>query len=215
MRKTESDDRSLGGRVTGETWRVAQLAVDQGSGSDGSRGSGYLIAPGRVLTAAHVVAGASGVRVRLDVGQAAEIDVQADWWWADPAGYEGTDLAVVTIPEDVTAGRVVEAARFGRIGDSAAVLAVEAFGFPLFKLRADPVRQRRVFRDFEQAGGHAPVAANRRQALSPSTWMTHPLVSHYGESRRRGRECREGLSGARARLLELWLNTTPVKAPGG
>ena len=53
----------------------------------GSRGSGYLIAPGRVLTAAHVVAGASVVRVRLDVGQDTEIDVQAESWWADPAGH--------------------------------------------------------------------------------------------------------------------------------
>ena len=42
---------------------------------------------------------------------------------------------------------------------------MEAFGFPLFKLRDDPADadQRGVFRDFEQAAGHAPVAANRRQ----------------------------------------------------
>jgi len=57
-----------------EAWRIAQLAVDRGPDHDGSRGSGYLIAPGRVLTAAHVVAGASSVRVRLDVGQDTEID---------------------------------------------------------------------------------------------------------------------------------------------
>ena len=150
--------------VTLEPWRVAQISVDRGSGQDGSRGSGYLIAPGRVLTAAHVVAGASAVRVRLDVGQDAEIHVQADSWWADPAGHEGTDLAVVTIPLEVTAGRVFEAVRFGRISDSTAVLMVDAFGFPLFKLRSDPADagQTDVFRDFEQAGGHAPVAANRR-----------------------------------------------------
>jgi trypsin-like peptidase len=151
--------------VTVDPWRVAQLAVERGAGDEGSRGSGYLIAPGRVLTAAHVVAAASVVRVRLDVGQDTEIDVQADRWWADPAGHEGTDLAVVTIPEAATVGRRVESARFGRISDSAAVLIVDAFGFPRFKLRDDPAGagQRRVFRDFEQAGGHAPVAANRRQ----------------------------------------------------
>ena len=91
--------------MTVDPWRVAQIAVDRGPGHDGSRGSGYLIAPGRVLTAAHVVAGASVVRVRLDVGQDTEIDVQAESWWADPAGHDGTDLAVVTIPEDATAGR--------------------------------------------------------------------------------------------------------------
>ena len=148
-----------------DPWRVAQIAVDRAPGHDGSRGSGYLIAPGRVLTAAHVVAGASVVRVRLDVGQDTEVDVLAESWWADPKGHDGTDLAVVTIAEDATAGRECEPARFGRISDCAAILMVEAFGFPLFKLRADTagVDQRGVFRDFEQAGGHAPVAANRRQ----------------------------------------------------
>ena len=70
-----------------EPWRVAQLVVDRGPGRSGSRGPGYLIAPGRVLTAAHVVAGASVVLVRLDVGQETGINVQAEKWWADPAGH--------------------------------------------------------------------------------------------------------------------------------
>src|SRR5262245_54839251 len=96
-----------------EPWRVAQLAVDPGR--DGSRGSGDLVGPGRVLTAAHVVAGALAVRVRLDVGQDTEVDVQAASWWADPGGPGGTDLAVVTIPEDATAGRECERARVGRV----------------------------------------------------------------------------------------------------
>jgi hypothetical protein len=118
-----------------------------------------------VLTAAHVVIEASAIRVRLDVGQDTEIDVQAESWWADPAGHERTDLAVVTIPEAATRGRTVEPARFGRIRDGTAALSVNAFGFPFFKLRDDPANadQRAVFRDFEQAIGHAPVSANRRQ----------------------------------------------------
>src|SRR6266436_9450679 len=119
-------------RVIVEPWRVAQLAVDRGPDRDGLRGSGYLIAPGRVLTAALVVAGASAVRVRLDVGKDTQVEVQAETWWADPAGHNGTDLAVVTIPEDVTAGRECKLARFGRIGDGADVLMVQAFGFPRF-----------------------------------------------------------------------------------
>ncbi len=148
-----------------DPWRVAQIVVGREPGHDDSRGSGYLIAPGLVLTAAHVVAGASVVRVRLDVGQDTEVDVQAESWWADPKGHDGTDLAVVTIAEDATVGRECESARFGGISDCAAILTVEAFGFPLFKLRANPVgvEERGVFRDLEQAGGHAPVAANRRQ----------------------------------------------------
>ncbi len=148
-----------------DPWRVAQLTVDGQPGRDGSRGSGYLIATGRVLTAAHVVAGASAVRVRLDVGQDAEIDVQAEGWWDDPAGHEGTDLAVVMISEDTTAGRECEPARFGRISDRVATLDVTVLGFPRFKLRAGPggADQRWVFRDLEQAGGRVPTAANRRQ----------------------------------------------------
>ena len=72
--------------MTVDPWRVAQIVVERGRGEEGSLGSGYLIAPDRVLTAAHVVAGASAVLVRLDVGQDAQIDVQAENWWADPAG---------------------------------------------------------------------------------------------------------------------------------
>jgi hypothetical protein len=45
-----------------------------------------------------------------------------------------------------------------------AVLAVQAFGFPRFKLRGDAADGGLgVFRDLEQVTGHAPVAANRRQ----------------------------------------------------
>ena len=153
-----------GDGVTAEAWRVAQLVVDRGPGDEGSRGSGYLVGPGLVLTAAHVVAGARVVRVRLDVGQPAEVDVLAAGWWADPVGHHGTDLAVVMIAPDATAGREVEPARFGRISEGMAVLAVQAFGFPRFKLRGDAADGGlRVFRDLEQVTGHAPVAANRRQ----------------------------------------------------
>ena len=144
-----------------EPWRVAQLVVDRGPDREGSRGSGYLTAHGRVLTAAHVVAGATAVRVRLDVDQNSEIDVHADTWWVDPNGNEGTDLAVVTIPETATARRTVEPTRFGRISDRTAVLAVQTFGFPLHKLRT--TNQRGAFREFEHVVAHTPVAANRRK----------------------------------------------------
>lgn len=136
-----------------EPWRVAQIAVSRGLSGDSSRGSGYLVAPGRVLTAAHVVADARSIRVLLDVGQDGEIDVAADDWWADPK----SDLAVVIIPE---VHRKCQPAPFGRISDTAAVLPVQACGFPLFKLRDR-------FRDFEDVSGHAPVAANRRQGTLP------------------------------------------------
>ena len=72
--------------MTAEPWRVAQVVVDRGPSDDGFRGSGYLVVPGLVLTAAHVLAGASAVQVRLDVDQPSEVCVQADEWWVDPGG---------------------------------------------------------------------------------------------------------------------------------
>ena len=139
--------------------------ADRGTGIGTFRGSGYLVAPGLVLTAAHALAGASAVRVQLDVGQPTEIEVQAKRWWADPQERNGTDLAVVMIPTDVTAGRDVARARFGRISDCTAVLTVQALGFPRFKLRDSTASTGgpEVFRDLDQVTGHAPVAANRRQ----------------------------------------------------
>lgn len=77
------------------------------------------------------------MRVRLDVGQGTEVDVEAESWWADPNGHDGTDLAVVTLSEEVTAERECEPAQFGQISEGTAVLKVQAFGFPRFKLRAD------------------------------------------------------------------------------
>ena len=91
-----------------ESWRIAQIVADREVSDDSSRGSGYLVAAGLVLTAAHVVAGASAVRVRLDVDQRTEIDVRAESWWADPLAHHGTDLAVIMIPADATAGRDVD-----------------------------------------------------------------------------------------------------------
>ena len=69
------------------------------------------------------------------------------------------------IASEATSGRDVDPARFGRISDGTAVLVVQAFGFPRFKLREGPegLSGPRVFRDLDQMTGHAPVAANRRQ----------------------------------------------------
>ena len=180
--------------MTAEPWRVAQIVVDREADTDSFRGSGYLVAPGLVLTAAHVLAGASVVRVRLDVGQPSEVDVQAERWWGDPAGNNGTDLAVVMIPTGVTAGREVDVAPFGRISDCAAVLTLEALGFPRFKLRASAasVRESEVFRDLDQITGHTPVAANRRQGTL-AVYLDDPTPDspEYG-----GRSPWEGMSGA-------------------
>jgi hypothetical protein len=177
-----------------ESWRVAQIVADRGAGTDSFRGSGYLVAPGMVLTAAHVLIGSEAVRVRLDVGQPTEVDVQAEQWWADPDGRHGTDLAVVMIPAEVTAGWDVDLARFGRISDCTAVLAVQALGFPRFKLRDSTAitGESKVFRDLDQLTGHAPVAANRRQGTL-AVYLDDPPPT---APERLGPSPWEGMSGA-------------------
>src|SRR5206468_6323461 len=177
-----------------ESWRAAQIVADRGAGIDSFRGSGYLVAQDLVLTAAHVLTGASAVRVRLDVGQPTEIDVQAERWWADPQGHLGTDLAVVMIPSGVTTDRDVDPARFGRISDCTAVLAVQALGLPHFKLRGSNVStgKSEVFRDLDQVTGHAPVAANRRQGTLAIYLDDPPPAAPEHE----GPSPWEGMSGA-------------------
>ena len=56
-------------------WRVAQLLTSRGRDQPAGRGSGYLIAPGVVLTAAHVLTDAVTVDVLQDVGHAEQITV--------------------------------------------------------------------------------------------------------------------------------------------
>ena len=94
-----------------------------------------------------------------------EIDVQAENWWADPKGTKAPTWPWSPSPRTPPRAGSVEPARFGRISDGTAVLTVQAFGFPLFQAPGRPAGEgeQGVFRDFEQATGHAPVAANRRQ----------------------------------------------------
>ena len=136
--------------------------IDRASGGNSRHASGYLVAPGLVLTAAHAVAGAQAVRVRLGVGQPTELELSAEGWWADPARSNSADLAVVMIPAEATAGRPVESARFGRISDSTAVLAVQALGFrgSSCARRSDRAKaSSRYSRTWSRSAGHAAVAA--------------------------------------------------------
>lgn len=134
-----------------EPARVAQLVVTRGDGRH--RGSGYLVRDDAVLTAAHVVEGADSVSVRFGPGRDDEWSVDTTTWWADPV----SDVAVVTIEPRCA----VEPARFGRIEDRAAVLTVEAVGFPLWKLR--PEAAAKPYRDSVQAVGTVAVLSNWRE----------------------------------------------------
>lgn len=133
--------------------RVAEIIVEAATG-DRRRGSGYLVASGRVLTAAHVVASATAVRVRFEADRPGERVLEAEVSFEHPP----TDVAVLTVP---SSPEDLPVARFGRVGERDAVLRCSAMGFPAFKMRRD--EDGRPYRDAEHVHGTCAVLSNRRE----------------------------------------------------
>ncbi|WP_260463496.1 trypsin-like peptidase domain-containing protein [Streptomyces sp. TRM72054] len=159
--------------------RAAEIIV--GLPGTGRRGSGYLVAPGRVLTAAHVVAGAVGVRVRFEADRPGERTVEASVAWA----HAGIDVAVLTVPQDGD----VPAVSYGRPGEQDAVLRCTALGFPRFKLRTGADGSR--FRDAEHVHATCAVLSNRREGT-----LDLGVTPAPAEDPDPGRDAWEGMSGA-------------------
>lgn len=155
-------------------WRVVQVLTSRATGVDG-RGSGYLVAPGVVLTAAHVLSDALSVTVLIDAGQEGEIRVEVDpgTCLIDPVHHfglglqpQGTDLAAIPVPGDVTGDRQIVPAKFARLRSAdQAYVSVTASGFPAHKLRegAKNVAAGHMARDLEHIRAGVPLVANRRQ----------------------------------------------------
>ncbi|MFJ7999838.1 trypsin-like peptidase domain-containing protein [Streptomyces sp. NPDC096310] len=159
--------------------RAAEIMVALPDG--GRRGSGYLVAAGRLLTAAHVVAGATGVRVRFDADRPGERTIPAEVVWSDT----GIDVAVLALPAD---GLAPEPVRLARISESDAVLRCSTIGFPGFKLRTDKDGSR--YRDSEHVHATCAVLSNRREGtLDLATTPPHASVDA-------ARSPWEGMSGA-------------------
>ncbi|MGP4047492.1 trypsin-like peptidase domain-containing protein [Streptomyces sp. 2A115] len=135
--------------------RVAQVIVALAGSGSGRRGSGYLVAPGKVLTAAHVVEGAADVRVRFQAERPGERIVEASVAWR----HEGIDVAVLALLDD--ADPDIAPVSFGRVGETDAVLRCTALGFPRFKLRTDEDGSR--YRDAEHVHATCAVLSNRRE----------------------------------------------------
>ncbi|NLU71166.1 hypothetical protein HCC61_00335 [Streptomyces sp. HNM0575] len=110
--------------------RVAEIIAGRRD-APGGRGSGYLIAPGLVLTCSHVVEDASELRVRFNAGGPQQREFEAATAWR----HEGIDVAVLTL--DDSCRQEVRPESFARIGDRTERLDCDAKGFPLFKLRRD------------------------------------------------------------------------------
>ena len=136
--------------------RAAEVIVSRAGGEE--RGSGYLVRTGVLLTAAHVVNGATDIQVRFEADREGEWIAPAEVHWADAS----TDVALLTLRE--TPGkphRTVPPARFGTVREADARLACSALGFPLFQLRAYP-GGKDFYRDSAHARGDIALLADRK-----------------------------------------------------
>ncbi|WP_442914109.1 S1 family peptidase [Kribbella sp. NBC_00359] len=112
---------------------LAEIAVVDLSGEE-SRGSGYLVASGWVLTAAHVVSGAARISVWLGVPSRKRKENGLAVDLAAVRVIPELDLALMAVPGRPS-GFVP--APFGALDrQSAADMPAVAAGFPWFKLRA-------------------------------------------------------------------------------
>ncbi|MBC2876483.1 MULTISPECIES: trypsin-like peptidase domain-containing protein [Streptomyces] len=161
--------------------RVAEVVVAL-PGGGGRRGSGYLVAPGRVLTAAHVVDDALAIRVRFDADRPGERTGTADVVWMHP----GIDVAVLGVADE---GTGVAPAAFGRLGEQDAVVRCTAVGFPRFKLRTDEDGSR--YRDAEHVHTSCAALSNRREGTLDLRVDAPPADDPDA-----GRDAWEGMSGA-------------------
>ncbi|MEI5523613.1 trypsin-like peptidase domain-containing protein [Streptomyces brasiliscabiei] len=165
--------------------RVAEIIVTLPNGGRGRRGSGYLVAPGKVLTAAHVVEDVRNVRVRFEADQLGERTVDAVVTWR----HGGMDVAVLTLPLLLDSDPDPTPVSYGRVGERDTVLRCTALGFPRFKLRTDGDGSR--FRDAEHAHATCAVLSNRREGTLDLCVTSPPADDPAPE-----RDPWEGMSGA-------------------
>ncbi|WP_167391782.1 S1 family peptidase [Streptomyces humi] len=127
----------------------------------GWRGSGYQVAEGMVLTAAHVVGDAGVVAVRFVLDDGSVRTLHGTVVFCD----RDIDVAVLRIPDDGTAvdrdAAQPQRAAFGRIDEPAPCVAV---GFPRFKMRRTVHGDASVteYRDSRYADGTAVPGSNLR-----------------------------------------------------
>ncbi|WP_158104714.1 MULTISPECIES: trypsin-like peptidase domain-containing protein [Streptomyces] len=174
----------MAGGAEVEAGRVAEVIVALGE-DRGRRGSGYLIATGTVLTAAHVVDDAVTVAVRFDADRPAERTFQASVAWR----HDGIHVAVLTLagagPEEVSATPL------GRVGEHDAEVRCSAAGFPLHKLRDGDLRDGDArYRDLAHVFATCPAFSNRREGTLELKVDVPP--ASVGP----GRSPWEGMSGA-------------------
>lgn len=162
--------------------RVAEILVALAN-ETGRRGSGYRVSADIVLTVAHVVHGASKVRIRFNADQPDEWMVEVSNIFEIPEA----DIALLTISP--RSGEHVPPSQFGRIAERDAVIECSAVGFPLWKLRNDQIRPLpdglpSQYRDTCHIVGTAAILANRREgtleiSVLPPEIDSNPNVSPW------------------------------------
>jgi hypothetical protein len=150
-------ERELAPATGPEPGRVAEVIVSD-AGAGGTRGSGYRVTDSLVLTAGHVLDGASTVDVRFDAGLDTEWTVRAHGWHR----LSGSDIALIDIRPQL-GEEPVAPVRYGRIGDRALGIVVQVIGFPRWKLRQEPADDRPSrYREPAHIVGSVATLANRR-----------------------------------------------------
>ena len=173
------------------------------------RGSGYRVTTTAVLTSAHVIAGAPGVKVRFNADrQDDERSYYGTVMWAD----RETDAAIVMIDGDDA--DPVPPARFGRIpDDDGDPIPCSAMGFPLFKTRQYEAWQEfgnpgQPYRDSCHLTGKIQGLSNRRE----QTLEIHAGQSPTSPDPRRSPW--EGMSGAAVWSAGLIVGIVQRNDPG-
>jgi tetratricopeptide (TPR) repeat protein len=167
--------------------RLAEVLVHR----DGKpfRGSGYLVTPGWVLTAAHVIKGAEKIAVWF--GAPVELVPQAGIG-VDPArvlAVRAADFALLPIGSGHDSAAPLAWGRLDR--GNAVPVPVVAAGFPWFKLRAAPGRPEVEIRELEYATGQVQAASNRKTGT-----YEFAVLGTVPESRGPEESPWEGMSGS-------------------
>jgi hypothetical protein len=136
----------------------------------GQAGSGYLVGPGRVLTAAHVVTEAG-----LAVGDAVEVSASGSGRWL-PGRISwldapvGLDAALIVLDDLGGWLSPLTVVRWGRVAGSEPVTAA-AVGFPWAQERPD------TSRDTEHVIGFVPPGTGQHSSFFPSSAALNPALT--------------------------------------